>query len=407
GRDVVFARGQYQPATASGRLLLAHELAHVVQQSGAGAPSLQAKVVDDVAHLPCRGDPQKSAAVVAGRESEAAALAEAAVPYLRARPLAETTRRLLWEKFRLDYNDPLVRCRHVPEVADRLARIARDIRGVEIPYGCATVGEPSPDCDGHWAATRARGLAGRPYRIDLCANFWRDKHEQALTLLHEWAHYVYWTRGVRDAPSVGFDNAGCYSAFALEVTGGKPSDVENTKCVPNTEPLPALDRVRTAESCPSNVFVNLSLTGGLARGLPVRGDALGARLDLLFPLTRMHEWELSLGARFQRFAPRDPAHRAALLFGIRAGLQVRDEPWGGWQTGLYAEGGGISMPGATGDRTHPYAGGGLTIRKNIPLGRRKALQIFVDVGGRIGFDTHDSRQFGWFESGVGIALQRE
>ncbi|HEX8243283.1 MAG TPA: DUF4157 domain-containing protein, partial [Longimicrobium sp.] len=32
GRDVVFAEGRYQPATAEGRRLLAHELAHVLQQ---------------------------------------------------------------------------------------------------------------------------------------------------------------------------------------------------------------------------------------------------------------------------------------------------------------------------------------------------------------------------------------
>ncbi|HEX8243285.1 MAG TPA: DUF4157 domain-containing protein, partial [Longimicrobium sp.] len=34
GRDVVFAEGRYQPATAEGRRLLAHELAHVLQQGG-------------------------------------------------------------------------------------------------------------------------------------------------------------------------------------------------------------------------------------------------------------------------------------------------------------------------------------------------------------------------------------
>lgn len=32
GRDVVFGEGQYAPQTTSGRQLLAHELAHVVQQ---------------------------------------------------------------------------------------------------------------------------------------------------------------------------------------------------------------------------------------------------------------------------------------------------------------------------------------------------------------------------------------
>ncbi len=34
GRDTVFGMGQYAPATTSGQKLLAHELAHVVQQSG-------------------------------------------------------------------------------------------------------------------------------------------------------------------------------------------------------------------------------------------------------------------------------------------------------------------------------------------------------------------------------------
>src|SRR5437899_4232746 len=35
GRDIVFAPGQYRPATDRGRRLVAHELAHVVQQHGA------------------------------------------------------------------------------------------------------------------------------------------------------------------------------------------------------------------------------------------------------------------------------------------------------------------------------------------------------------------------------------
>jgi hypothetical protein len=35
GADIFFARGEYQPAAASGRELLAHELTHVIQQRGA------------------------------------------------------------------------------------------------------------------------------------------------------------------------------------------------------------------------------------------------------------------------------------------------------------------------------------------------------------------------------------
>src|SRR5262249_22069295 len=36
GRDVVFGAGRYAPGTAEGKSLLAHELAHVVQQQGSG-----------------------------------------------------------------------------------------------------------------------------------------------------------------------------------------------------------------------------------------------------------------------------------------------------------------------------------------------------------------------------------
>ena len=35
GRDIVFGEGQYQPRSSEGKRLLAHELAHVFQQSGA------------------------------------------------------------------------------------------------------------------------------------------------------------------------------------------------------------------------------------------------------------------------------------------------------------------------------------------------------------------------------------
>src|SRR5207245_89383 len=44
GRDIVFASGQYAPQTPAGRKLLAHELAHVIQQSqhntSAGLPGI-------------------------------------------------------------------------------------------------------------------------------------------------------------------------------------------------------------------------------------------------------------------------------------------------------------------------------------------------------------------------------
>lgn len=45
GQDIVFAPGEYQPGTVAGQELLAHELAHVVQQSAARTPRLQRRLV--------------------------------------------------------------------------------------------------------------------------------------------------------------------------------------------------------------------------------------------------------------------------------------------------------------------------------------------------------------------------
>ena len=58
GRDVVFGAGQYVPATAAGRRLLAHELTHVVQQSPtavARAPQTAAVPKKPKCHTGCAG----------------------------------------------------------------------------------------------------------------------------------------------------------------------------------------------------------------------------------------------------------------------------------------------------------------------------------------------------------------
>jgi Domain of unknown function (DUF4157) len=47
GSDIVFAPGQYSPATETGRSLLAHELAHVIQQSGSQPPVLARQQEDE------------------------------------------------------------------------------------------------------------------------------------------------------------------------------------------------------------------------------------------------------------------------------------------------------------------------------------------------------------------------
>jgi hypothetical protein len=47
GHDIVFGAGQYAPGTATGRMLLAHELTHVVQQNSSMANSMQSFAVSE------------------------------------------------------------------------------------------------------------------------------------------------------------------------------------------------------------------------------------------------------------------------------------------------------------------------------------------------------------------------
>jgi hypothetical protein len=62
--DIVFGAGRYQPDTVSGRAVVAHELAHVVQQAG-GAPGVQSKTANQPVTAP--HDPSERAADAAAQ----------------------------------------------------------------------------------------------------------------------------------------------------------------------------------------------------------------------------------------------------------------------------------------------------------------------------------------------------
>lgn len=74
GHDVVFGAGQFSPGTVSGKRLLAHELAHVVQQT-AGAELVQ-RVTDPVNHEPIRANAQACLLHLHGNETNARAVAQ-------------------------------------------------------------------------------------------------------------------------------------------------------------------------------------------------------------------------------------------------------------------------------------------------------------------------------------------
>jgi hypothetical protein len=60
GQDVVFGAGQYAPGTATGRNLVAHELAHVVQQNKSARRSLQRWMKVEEPDVPLPGTPPKT-----------------------------------------------------------------------------------------------------------------------------------------------------------------------------------------------------------------------------------------------------------------------------------------------------------------------------------------------------------
>ena len=67
GSSMVFGRGQYQPGTAAGRRLIAHEAAHVVQQRSGRVASVSAPTVGAADSLLEREADRVADAVVAGR----------------------------------------------------------------------------------------------------------------------------------------------------------------------------------------------------------------------------------------------------------------------------------------------------------------------------------------------------
>lgn len=79
GHDVAFSSGQYRPGTSSGDALLAHELAHVVQQRGAGTTSSSNAALE--------ADADRSADLLTRNGDETAAPLLRAAPRLSMRPM--------------------------------------------------------------------------------------------------------------------------------------------------------------------------------------------------------------------------------------------------------------------------------------------------------------------------------
>jgi len=254
GHNVVFGEGRHAPQTAVGKQLLAHDLAHVVQQ-GASGERVQRRIIDGDAHVTCRPTRPGAVATLQSAEDAAIELAENAAdwtrwmldPHILERYSSElgfegsalrVARDILWRRFHLDFNDRRVRDTLLPILAQRYELVAGWIRRDEARYICGPVGvEPPGDCTtnpGHPIAWTTRAGA------ELCEAFWVGLNDEAGTIMHEGFHRGFGF--LHDCEADNFYNVVCYEKFAREAAGtATPADYADC-CRPPLNPLLPLRR---------------------------------------------------------------------------------------------------------------------------------------------------------------------
>ena len=213
GRDIVFAAEQYAPDSASGKRLLAHELAHVVQQGGAhDTPALQRQPA-----VPAFRDctPAITGIADSNERLEAARL--------RARDFVDVARAALAAAPAAGTNYAVALNRHfiAPNAADRAA--------IEANYqqimGTLVVGNYICNSQNICGTEQAFWL-GDDDLVHVCRPFWADDLGvtcRAIILIHEGAHDVGVDAAIAHPPNRGSANypAGNVAPPAGETTAGR------------------------------------------------------------------------------------------------------------------------------------------------------------------------------------------
>jgi hypothetical protein len=153
GNDIVFGVGRFSPASADGRRLLAHELAHVVQQGGSAPPQANASRVRRYGHANyctmANLDPHIWTGHPAGKDC-----ALKTMTMLRASPTPPQV------KASLDFFFGTGASARVSEIADNYKKIADSFDG-DFMYHCSKSGDTSDSsaerCNGQNAQTSKSG----------------------------------------------------------------------------------------------------------------------------------------------------------------------------------------------------------------------------------------------------------
>jgi hypothetical protein len=216
GRDIVFAAGRYRPQTEGGRLLLAHELAHVVQQGSTTV--VPRRVVQRYSHEDCTEADLR--AHVWPADGIAKRKVDASIAAVTASPVSATTEALFAKYF-------MTRTPDTGAIAAVFRKVKAAFDGDKYTYEC------EEDCD---AGTNA--YSGWAWDVHLCMNNIRGRANDCIarTIIHEFTHkyagtgHGWWfgtaacyngcdTAGCPSnlTPSEALDNAYSYAGFAHEV----------------------------------------------------------------------------------------------------------------------------------------------------------------------------------------------
>ena len=181
GSHVVFAPGQYRPDTTDGRHLLAHELAHTLQQR---SPGFSALPIQRTTYKNCT-DQQLTDMVKPARDQALDDLKEA-ITALGTRPLSNTTAGALFLAFR-NQDDA---------TADKVKSILEKIRaGLDNSIQCDQPGDIGPVASAvipeAFQCVRGRlGYTTPLFNMHICMNSWPnvDAVLRSQNLIHEGTH---------------------------------------------------------------------------------------------------------------------------------------------------------------------------------------------------------------------------
>jgi hypothetical protein len=233
GSDVYFNQGKYNPETASGKSLLAHELTHVFQQKeGIQEKRIQQKVVaqnvttNDAITATVGKSRQEIIDAITDADADAIVLAQNAEDMMTAQlanaiakaavdPDAEL---ILNEELGLSYNNPahhglirqqIFRFKRVREtlLSGYLRYLALGINNVDL-IGCST---------GNCGPNFAFSCPGNRL-IVLCQAFWDNPDQQSATVLHEPFH-IWFHMAFHAATALLRADATCFESFALRASG--------------------------------------------------------------------------------------------------------------------------------------------------------------------------------------------